>query len=462
MMIGKQLAAKKSHWPYLALPAITLLLVTTAAATAFATAPSQHTWLQAKFSHASLRQPAPQGGRPIIADEIEEKRPNKEEGNGSKREEENRSRRGRDNAPRPPAMLNVTFMTGMAEAEIFVRANSGRLRSLGKTGANGRLTTKMPRGVYNITASRAGYQVQRQQIDVRPGRNTFILNLTGQPLAPGVNPNGTPSSAEEIIKRFLNPKQTDSVTASDWQRVQSQTAVAFAHNPSDSRVKAQTLFAQGQLAYLRGDYPNALVAFNNSALALPTSGLAYYGLGNAYLATNQLAEATQAYQRAIELSGGMPMAYKGMGDALSRQGKSKEALTYYERARALGYSSTNASLSAARNLMKMKRWTEALKQFEEISKTQPSADVFINIGDCYVELEQPLSAAPAYRRAMQLDPRSALAHAKYGEVMLDSREYAAAMEALERALALDPSGYYINRARARKLANQAAEKMRKM
>jgi tetratricopeptide (TPR) repeat protein len=183
-------------------------------------------------------------------------------------------------------------------------------------------------------------------------------------------------------------------------------------------------------------------------------------LGNAYLAINQLNESLQAYQRAVELSGGMAMAYKGIGDVLQRQGRSKEAVKYYSQARLMGYVSNRVGLSTAQNLMKLKRWSEALRELQEISKKEPTADVFIYIGDCYVELDQPLSAAPAYRKAMELNQKSALAHAKYGEVMYNSREYAAAVEAFERALALDPSGQNINRVRLRKLANQAAGKVR--
>lgn len=414
-------------------------------------------------------------GKPSIANDIEatDKKskgdaPGVKRGTtkGSGNSADTRASSHRGGTPRTSTMYDVVFLTGTADAEIFVQANNGRLQSLGQTGADGKLSRRMPRGVYNITASRAGYNAQRQQIEVRPGNNAFNFNLTGQPLAAGGSNNGSSNAAsgtiEEVLHRYLDPKRTDSVSVNDWQLVQTQTATAFAQNPDNPQIKAQSLFAQGQLAYLRGDYPNALIAFNNSALALPTSSLAFYGLGNALLASNRLPEALTAYLRANELGGGMAMAYKGAGDVLSKQGKSKEALSYYERARQMGYSSNNTSLSAARNLMKMKRWPEALKELTLISKTQASSDLFVNIGDCYVELEQPLSAAPAYKRAMQLDPKSAIAHAKYGEVMYDSREYAAAAEALERALALDSTGTQINRKRARKLADESASKVKKM
>jgi tetratricopeptide (TPR) repeat protein len=75
-------------------------------------------------------------------------------------------------------------------------------------------------------------------------------------------------------------------------------------------------------------------------------------------------------------------------------------------------------------------------------------------------LGQPLSAAPAYKRALELDPKSASAHYKFGELAYTQREYAAAAESLERALALDPAGALIDRGRAREMANKAAAKAR--
>ena len=129
-------------------------------------------------------------------------------------------------------------------------------------------------------------------------------------------------------------------------------------------------------------------------------------------------------------------------------------------ARVLGYTSTATSQVAARILLKERRWSQALKELLEVSKVAPSAEVFVGIGDAYVGLGQPLSAAPAYRRATELDPKSAMAHYKFGELAYAQREYASAVESLERALALDPAGALIDRARARELAAKAASKAR--
>ena len=363
-----------------------------------------------------------------------------------------------------------------------------RSQKLGTTDGEGKLTVKLARGSHSITASHIGKRIVRQQIEVKQGNTSFAFALTlpadsGDADAAKIDAPPTPSedatakeqdkeknpnasddaheASENVIKRFLDSTETDSITSSDWQLVQKQTSAELEKEPDNPRLKAQALFAQGQLAYLRGDYPNALVAFNKARLTDPNMVVAQYGLGNAYLATNPPQEAFKAYQRASDLDPTLALAYKGSGDALTKQGKSKEALNFYGKAKSLGSTSTATSSNSVTSLMKRKRWPEALKELLEISKTDPNVNVFINIGDCYFEMKQPLSAAQAYRKATEVDPQSALAAFRYGAMMFQLREYATAMEALERALALDQSGVSINRNKARDMANKASEKIRK-
>lgn len=377
-------------------------------------------------------------------------------------------RRRRTPAPRPaPAAetappLDVTFYTGLADADVYLNQSPTAMHKLGRSGSDGRLVTRLPRGTHTVTASRPGSRIERRQIDVRPGSTTFVLNLsqpTGAAAAVGSNV-AAPVTAGDVFRRYLDPKQTDSVTAAEWQLAQSETAAAFAANPLDPQVEAQALFARGQLAFLKRDFARAVVDFNTAALKLPTSALAFYGLGNAYLGLNRLGEAARAYQQATVISPQLAMAYKGWGDVLARQKKNREALRYYERARVLGYTSTATRQVAARILLKERRWADALRELLEVSKAQPSAEAFVGIGDAYAGLGQPLSAAPAYRRALELDPKSAEAHYKFGELAYAQREYAAAAESLERAIALDPAGALIDRGRARELANKAASRAR--
>jgi tetratricopeptide (TPR) repeat protein len=421
--------------------------------------------------------------KPNIAGEVEEKKPSVEV--DSKPVVPTGRKQNQVRPPRPPApSYEVTIKTDIPEAEILLGAgNSAPTQRLGKTDADGKLTWRLPRGTYSVIASRPGYRIQRGRLEVRSGGTNAVTISLAMPVVARKEddvqkaPEPAPTPAEEaagppadpladadaLIKRYLDVKETEGVAAKDWQQMRERTNAALDKEPGNSQLKARSLAAEGQIAYLGGDFASALVAFKQAALAAPELAVAHYGLGNAYLATNQPAEAFKAYGAAANVNSELALAYRGMGDALTRQNKTKEAAQYYNRAKSFGQPlPADTGLAAARDLKKRKRWAQALKEFQDVAASRPTADVFVDIGDCYVGLEQPLSASQSYRKATELDPKSALAHFKFGEVMHKLREHAAAMEAFERALALDLQGTVINRKRAREMADQAADRVKKM
>ncbi len=412
-------------------------------------------------AHASF---AARQQRPKIADEVESDKKTQPREADPKPPKETRTPR-RTNAPvrrNAPALIPVTVFAGAPGVEIYVEHVDGSSYRLGTTRDDGTLALKLLRGTYNLIVARPDSRPVRRQIEVSPGRTAFSLDLaraeTASAGAPA-EPARPVVTAEDVFRRFLDPMQSDGVTLADWQAAQAETAESYSHNSEDPQTAAQAHFAFGQVAYLNGDFQTAANSFNNAALAVPNSALAFYGLGNAYIASRQPTEAARAYQQALKIRPNMALALRGMGDALYSQGKSKESVEYYARAHALGYDSPALKLGMARGLLKERRWQEALELLNGLSKSRPSPEVFVGLGDAYAGLKQPSTAAGAYRQAVELDSRAAVAQFKLGEVSFQLRDYAAAREALERALALDPEGATFDRGRARDLLGKSAAKL---
>jgi tetratricopeptide (TPR) repeat protein len=361
---------------------------------------------------------------------------------------------------------SITFVSDQPGVEISI---DGLV--VGTTDVNKRLTARVKRGTHKATASLKGYTPQTITISVVADRATHTLSL-GKPLppptpapspvakaedAPEPEPEPAPPSTDEIIKRFIDPNETTKLTSADWKEVVSQSEQALKHEPTSSQFLARRHLGLGQLAYLKGNYAESLSEFNRAIEALPRSGIAYYGLGNAYLATNQPLQAIKSYQRASELTTEMTaVAYKGIGDALTKMDKGAQANSSYKRAREMGYASSDINKNIGINLIKEKEWQKALVELTAIEDNQ-FADLQLYIGECYENLKRPLSAYRAYATATKLDPNFALAFSKLGNLLFENNEYPEARDAYERALALDTTGGSINRPLLRKLADKAAE-----
>jgi hypothetical protein len=140
-----------------------------------------------------------------------------------------------------------------------------------------------------------------------------------------------------LFARYENPRTTNLVTAEEWEAL---VETANRHiEAGDLRIeyRALGLLGQGQLALRIGDTASAIPRLLEATRLVPTSSIANYALGLAYLAANQPAEAAVAFQRAITANPVLPMAHYGLGLALLRRGQSREAITSLERAEALGY-----------------------------------------------------------------------------------------------------------------------------
>lgn len=321
-------------------------------------------------------------------------------------------------------------------------------------------------------------------------RKTYKKTNSVRPTTAVVSSNSAENS-NQIIARFMDFQQTGSVTQRDWDSVLKQSTQTLQANPNDANAKAQMLIAQGELAYSRSDYSNALIHFNGASQILSSSALPSYGIGRVYLATRQPAEAESSFEKAIKLNKSFALAYKGAGDALTAQGKAGKAKEYYENAAKMGLASGNvtrpsvpqstqrnvaannvkaapvnassgyqAELRNARTLTAKKKWQDSLNKLQPLAQSNPTADVYIAMGENYVGMEQMLSAQQAFRKATELNPSSALAFYKTGTVLLEMNEYKAAAEAFEKSLILDTRGTTINRREARKMADRANDRLK--
>lgn len=292
---------------------------------------------------------------------------------------------------------------------------------------------------------------------------------------------------EQVMERFMNFQQSESVTVKDWESVINQTQ----SDSIDTQTKAQLFIARGYVAFSRADYSSALIQFKAAAFEMSDSALPHYSIGQVYLVTKQPNQAENSFEKSIKLNKNFALAYKGMGDALTALKKNKKAQDYYDDAARIAASEStsgsvqnsgtgesgdtpadpttlttnsiyNLELNGARELTKRKKWQVSLDKLLPLAKSNPTADLYIAIGDNYFGMEQWLSAQQTYEKATVLNPNSAVAFYKSGLVLFETNEFQSAADAFEKSLILDQTGLTINRERVRKMANEASEKAKDM
>jgi tetratricopeptide (TPR) repeat protein len=264
----------------------------------------------------------------------------------------------------------------------------------------------------------------------------------------------------DIMKRYGDPLKTNTVSLADWEYVYQMAQANQLKDFTAIQIEAQRWFSSGQIEMAKGNYANAFKAFNQAAEFMPESAYPYYALGEAYLANKQPIDAFNAYQKAVQIDPKFALAQRKLGDLHLTANRPKEAGTAYETALANGFDTPAVHFDLAKAHLKNKRWDDASKELELVVREAPSGDVYVTLGDLYLELKRNISAYESYKKATELSPDSAHAFYKLGEILYNEREYEKAKTAFEQALVLDEQGTEINLNQTKKLVRESAQKMK--
>jgi tetratricopeptide (TPR) repeat protein len=123
-------------------------------------------------------------------------------------------------------------------------------------------------------------------------------------------------------------------------------------------------------------------------------------------ASNQIAEAIQEFEKAVNLAPDSPEAFHNLGMSLEKIGRLEDSLKSYERALAL-----NPNLAPTHN----------------------------NIGNVLRELGRPEKSLAYFENAISLNPNYAEAYSNYGWTLYGLRKFNESLECYQKALTLNPA-----------------------
>jgi tetratricopeptide (TPR) repeat protein len=248
---------------------------------------------------------------------------------------------------------------------------------------------------------------------------------------------------------------------------------------------------RGQLAYARGQYPEALAAYERAERALPegcealkqrlgeafedvaweigyresSSGYdplpveaaerayikaiscgretddCFRRLGRIQIALGNLESALLNHRRAIEIAPDVAQNHTAFGDVLERLGRYDEAIAAYQRAIQLDPKDAYPHNGLGNVYSDLGNYDEAIAAYQRAIQLDPKdAAPHNGLGNVYAQLGNYDDAIAAYQRAIQLDPKDAAPHNGLGSVYQLLGQYEKALSAYQKAVELAPDG----------------------
>ena len=208
----------------------------------------------------------------------------------------------------------------------------------------------------------------------------------------------------------------------------------LSHDPKN----VDALNLMSVLVLVTGDGKGAAALAAAAVEQQPDWFLSYINLGNALQGLTQLPAAIDCFQKAIALNPRSAEAYVNLSGALTLGGRHDEAADMAVQAILITPEMAAAHVNFGNALLALKSPGEAVEAYAKATQLEPGNGLaWFNMGNAHAEMAAYDAAIGCFRRAIQLSDGAArqynLANALYASQRLDE-----AMEAYDRALALDP------------------------
>ncbi len=200
--------------------------------------------------------------------------------------------------------------------------------------------------------------------------------------------------------------------------------------------------------YRKADNETAIEHFQKALELDPGFALAYAGLGDAYaqralrfgFPQTWLDSSLEASRKAITFAPGLAEGHKALGLAYQARGAYREALESYRRALELAPNHYPAMTNLAAILNFLGRQDESLRWSERAFGLAPTSAVSVLVmASARAVLDDASRAEALFRRALELQPDQAVAHAQLIRLYLRSRRNREALEQAHEALRIASS-----------------------
>ncbi len=173
---------------------------------------------------------------------------------------------------------------------------------------------------------------------------------------------------------------------------------------------AKRSYNDGNTLYKKGQFDEALAAYDKAISLDPNYSKAYYGKGLTFDKQRKYAEAVEVFRKAVEIDPSYDRAYSALGSTYKAMKNFDESVNAYQKAIEIDQTGYSAMYNLALVYVSMKDYQNAIKYFRMATQVKPDyyraftllGETFMNNGDsdqAIMALENALAIKPDYDRA---------------------------------------------------------------
>lgn len=248
-------------------------------------------------------------------------------------------------------------------------------------------------------------------------------------------------TAREVYEEQLKKWREDSIALAKKK--------ADALKNADDETRKKKAYNDGNTFYRKGQYQEALDAYDKAIKADPSYTKAYFGKGNAFKKLRKFPEAIQAYNKAIEIDSTYDMCLFALGSLYDEDGKFLQAVKYYDKViridpkyfkayyqKGLAYNKLGENENAIEALKKatevkpdyheafyllgrvnltIARYDAAIKALQDATAISKKYDYFVYLANANNQKGDYQAAIAAAQQAQKINPNAGHAHFEEGE-----------------------------------------------
>ena len=202
----------------------------------------------------------------------------------------------------------------------------------------------------------------------------------------------------------------------------------------------QALHLMGLLRYRQNQHAEALRLLQQAVQIRQDAGI-YLTLGNVLHAIGQTEKAIICFRTACKLNPETIEAWINLGILLFDQRKYQESIDALNYAHPRQPHQPLIAFYLGNNYYHLKDYRRALHYYQEVLQQDPeccSPEFYLQLGNTYTALENPVQALKAYRKAVSLKPNMAPAYNNIGSTLVTLGRVEEALEWYRLALQIDP------------------------